>query len=98
LREIKLIFLRVSFVDILQILFSTRRFSKITPLRRSIGYPQMPYREGAKDAKLREVEIKSCFLLRATSRDPAFNRRDPLRAFYEPSLVKGNRVCRVELV
>jgi hypothetical protein len=37
-----------SFVDILQILLSTRRFSKITPLRRSIGYGQMPYREGAK--------------------------------------------------
>jgi len=35
-------------VDILQILFTTRRFSKIKPLRRSIGYRQMRYREGAK--------------------------------------------------
>jgi len=26
------------------------------------------YREGAKDAKLREGQIKSCFFLRATSR------------------------------
>jgi len=35
-------------VDIAQYLFSTRRFSKITPLPRSIGYPQMRYREAAK--------------------------------------------------
>jgi hypothetical protein len=33
-----------------------------------MAHLQMRYREGAKDAKLREVEIKSCFLLRATSR------------------------------
>jgi hypothetical protein len=46
------------FVDILQILLSTPRFSKVTPLRRSIGYPQMRYREDAKDAKLREEENK----------------------------------------
>jgi hypothetical protein len=31
---------------------------KITPLRRPIGYPQMRYREDAKDAKLREEENK----------------------------------------
>jgi hypothetical protein len=37
-----------SFVDILQILFSSRTFSKIAPLRRFIGYRQMRYREGAK--------------------------------------------------
>jgi len=46
----------VPFDDILQILSSTRKFSKITPLRRSIGYSQMRYREDAKDAKLREEE------------------------------------------
>ncbi|MGA2443472.1 MAG: hypothetical protein ABSH08_21170 [Tepidisphaeraceae bacterium] len=45
-------------VDILQILFSTGRFSKIQPLHRSIGYPQMRYRQDTKDAKLREEENK----------------------------------------
>ncbi|MGD0389363.1 MAG: hypothetical protein ABSC42_10460 [Tepidisphaeraceae bacterium] len=30
--------------------------------------PKEFYREGAKDAKLREVKINSCFLLRVTSR------------------------------
>jgi hypothetical protein len=30
--------------------------------------PKEFYREGAKDAKLREGQIKSCFFLRATSR------------------------------
>jgi hypothetical protein len=48
-----------SFVDILQILVSTRRFSKITPLPRSMAYLQMRYREDAKDAKSREEENKS---------------------------------------
>jgi hypothetical protein len=35
------------FVDIRQFLSSTPRFSKITPPRRSIAYPQMRYRAGA---------------------------------------------------
>jgi len=47
-----------SFDDILQFLPSTRRFSKITPLRRSVAHLQMRYREGAKDAKLREEKSK----------------------------------------
>jgi hypothetical protein len=50
------LFFRPCFVDILQILLSRRRFSGITPLRRSIGYRQMRYRQDAKDAKLREEE------------------------------------------
>jgi len=49
----------LSLVEIPQILFSTRRFSKIAPLRRSVAYLQMRYREDAKDAKLREEENKS---------------------------------------
>jgi hypothetical protein len=49
----------LSFVDIPQYLLSTRRFSKITPLPRSVAYLQMRYREDAKDAKLREEENKS---------------------------------------
>jgi hypothetical protein len=49
---------QVFHVDILQILCSTRRFSKITPLRRSMDHLQMRYREGAKGAKLREEKSK----------------------------------------
>jgi len=45
----------------LQIPFSTPRFSKITPLRRSLAYPQMRHREGAKDAKSREKETEFDF-------------------------------------
>ncbi|MGA2442168.1 MAG: hypothetical protein ABSH08_14530 [Tepidisphaeraceae bacterium] len=48
-------------VDIPQFLVSTPRFSAITPLRRSIGYPQMRNRE---EAKFREVRL---IILRATS-------------------------------
>ncbi|MGD0769846.1 MAG: hypothetical protein ABSB42_16810 [Tepidisphaeraceae bacterium] len=46
------------FVDILQYLVATRRFSKTAQLRRFMGYLQMRYREGAKDAKLREEKTR----------------------------------------
>jgi len=48
-----------NFVDIPQILFSTRRFSKITTLCRSIGYGQMRYREEAKQRSYAKKKQKS---------------------------------------